>query len=100
MTTITSLDLRKNLDSIVTRVRAGESIRVTYRSKPAFVLQPEVSISNEPEPGSIAAMHAAMNMIREIDKVPRTSSLDPHKSFKDLYHEALDTDPKYQGRYE
>lgn len=41
MKTITAKELRLNLDKIVARARAGESIRVTYRNHTAFTIVPE-----------------------------------------------------------
>lgn len=41
MKTITAKELRLNMDKVVARARAGESIRVTYRNRPAFTIQPE-----------------------------------------------------------
>ena len=94
MKTITALALRDNLDEVVKRVRAGETIRVTYRSKPAFLLLPEGS-SSDPLPGSQAAMRSFVQQVKELDKVPRTSRLNPAQPLKQLYHEMLDADPKH-----
>ena len=44
MTTISAKELRDNLDSIVQRARNGEKIRVTYRGKAAFIIQPEPNL--------------------------------------------------------
>lgn len=97
MTTITAKDLRDNLDQIVQRVRRGETIRVTYRSLPAFRLEPDVPETSEPKPGSPKAMKKFLQLIEEVNQTHRQSSLDPHKSVKDQYHQLLDTDPKYHG---
>ena len=97
MKTISAKQLRDNLDSIVQRVRLGEAISVTYRSKPAFTLQP-VPISG-PQPGSKEAMIEFVKSINELNKTPRKSELDPTKSIKQLHHELLDADPKYKGDY-
>ncbi len=99
MKTIKAKDLRDNLDSIVKRVRQGESIRVTYRSKPAFTLQPDIPKRTGPEPGTPLAIEhfiqSAQNMRRNAEKVV----LDPKKSIKELYHEILENDPKYKLPY-
>ena len=100
MKTISAKDLRDNLDEIVKRARRGESIRVTYRSKVAFIIQPDGPIDSSPTPGSRAAMQNYVHEVREINKVPRKSELDPNKSIKELYHNMLDSDPKYDSKYE
>ena len=41
MTTITSLELRKNLDTYAKRAAKDENIRVTYRGKISFSLGPD-----------------------------------------------------------
>lgn len=48
-----------------------------------------------PKPGSKLAMHEAIRLIIEANKIPRKSLLDPNKSIKELYHEMLNNDPKY-----
>lgn len=98
MKTITAKDLRDNLDQIVKRARAGESIRVTHRSKVAFTIQPEIP-ADTLVPGSPAAMKEFVRLVREMNKIPRQSQLDPNKSIKELYHEMLDNDPKYKPPY-
>lgn len=100
MTTITAKELRDNLDQIVKRVRGGEPIRVTYRSKIAFVIQPDDSKNAFFEPGSQSAMKAYVRQVQRINKIPRKSELDPNKSIKDIYHHLLDNDSKYNGIYE
>lgn len=96
MNTITAKELRDNLDKVVKRVSDGESIRVTYRSKKAFLIQPDTSKDNVVIPGSQAAMKEYINQVREINKIPRVSELDSSKSIKELYHQTLDNDPKYK----
>lgn len=100
MQTITAKELRDNLGQYVQRARRGESIKVTYRSKPAFTLQADTPKSSNPEPGSPAAMREFIRLVHEMNKVPRVSTLDPTKSIKQLYHESLDADPKYRGVYD
>jgi prevent-host-death family protein len=98
MTTITALELRKNLDSIVRRVQAGERIKVTYRSKPAFTLEPEASNPDKPVPGSPEAMQNFLAKAKQHRNKIKASGIrfDPNKSVKELYHEMLDNDPKYK----
>ncbi|MEI7690090.1 MAG: type II toxin-antitoxin system prevent-host-death family antitoxin [bacterium] len=100
MKTITAKNLRDNLDEIVKRVSHGESIRVTYRSKAAFLIQPDSTEDISTRPGSQVAMQNFINQVREINKLPRSSVLNVNKPVKELYHELLDRDPKYTGSYE
>lgn len=79
MTTITAVELRKNFESILKRVMAGEDIRVTYRQQPAVRLTSDV-----PQGTHAAGLDVFLAAPR------RSSSLDPNKSFKQLYHEHLE----------
>ncbi len=97
MKTITAKQLRDNLDEVVKRVRSGEPLRVTYRSKAAFILQPDQPAGTI-EPGSVQAMKLFVLQVRELDSKPRPSVLDPHKPIKELYHQLLDADPKYKAK--
>jgi prevent-host-death family protein len=105
MQTITAKELRDNMDSVVRRVRAGERIRVTYRSKPAFTLEPQradaktKSALKKPEPGSPEAMQQFLQSVASHRRHIKKSVFDPNKSIKELYHEMLDNDPKYKPPY-
>lgn len=99
MTVITALELRNNLDAIVRRVQAGEQIKVTYRSKPAFTLEPDRSDSDKPEPGSPEAMKRFLQGTDRLRNSKRSSVFDPNKSTKELYHEMLNGDPNYKPPY-
>ncbi len=80
------------------RTNRGESIKVTYRSKPAFTLQPERS-SASLMPGSKEAMKRFVEETRKLRNSKKQSVFDPNKSTKELYHEMLDNDPKYKPPY-
>jgi antitoxin (DNA-binding transcriptional repressor) of toxin-antitoxin stability system len=43
MTTITAVDLRRDLDSIIKRASKGESIRVSYRGSNMVTIGPDTS---------------------------------------------------------
>ncbi len=96
MKTVTARELRENLDEIVQRVRGGETIRVTYRSKPAFILQPE-KLSESIVRGSEEAMKQFLNETIQLSKSKKRSSLNPKANIKELYHGMLDNDLKYQN---
>lgn len=99
MKTITAKELRNNLDKVVARARAGESIRVTYRSKPAFTIMPQKSAATSPQPGSPEAMQLFLKRVKARKKTTRTPVFDPNKPTKELYHAMLDNDPKYKTPY-
>jgi len=98
MNTITAKELRDNLDQIVKRVRRGESIKVTYRSKAAFTLQPEQP-SPSLLPGSVPAMKKFSVEVRKLRNSKKQPTFNPNKSTKELYNELLDNDPKYKPPY-
>ncbi|PIS08001.1 hypothetical protein COT78_00785 [Candidatus Berkelbacteria bacterium CG10_big_fil_rev_8_21_14_0_10_43_13] len=100
MKTITAKNLRDNLDEIVKRVGRGESIKVTYRSRSAFVIQPDYDGKVFEKPGSLSAMQAYVAKVREVNKTSRKSELDSAKSVKELYHNMLDNNPKYKSDHE
>ncbi|HUS25844.1 MAG TPA: hypothetical protein VMY99_00655 [Nevskiaceae bacterium] len=77
MQTITAKELRTNLDKVVARIRAGERIRVTYRSKPAFTLEPEPTDTNEPEPGSPEAIKRFVASTEDLRKQIKKHRLAP-----------------------
>ncbi len=79
MTTITAVELRNNLEALLRRVMAGEEIRVTYRGRPAVRLS-----SDTPKKTRMEGLDAFLAAPRKM------STLDPNKSFKELYHEHLD----------
>jgi antitoxin (DNA-binding transcriptional repressor) of toxin-antitoxin stability system len=99
MKTITAKDLRDNLDSVVKKVRLGEAIKVTYRSKPAFILQPDTIKNSGPEPGTPEAMERFIKSAENMRRGAKKTVFDPKKSIKELYHEMLDNDPKYKPPY-
>ncbi|MGB4796398.1 MAG: hypothetical protein WBP23_04140 [Candidatus Saccharimonadales bacterium] len=86
MTTITAVELRKNMGEIFRRVEKGEVFRVTYRDKVATVLS---------SPKKVAKKHR-MAGLDALDSSPRTPYFDPTKPLKDLYQDSLGE--KY-GRY-
>lgn len=100
MKTITAKNLRDNLSEIVKRIDNGESIRVTYRSKSAFMIQPDNTENTSVKPGSRAAMQSYTQQARALNKIPRQSELKSSTSIKELYHDMLDRNPKYQGNHE
>lgn len=96
MTTISAKELRQNLSEYLHRAMHGEEIEVIYRSRPAVRLQPALATTG-PAKGSAAAFLTTMAAL-EPQLAAHRPNLDPNKSIKELYHELLDSDPKYQGQ--
>ena len=85
MKTITAKELRTNLDSIIERVNAGEEIIVKHRFRKPIHLVSENQRNSKPQEKNELIGLAAL------DNAPRKEhSLDPNKSYKELYHERLD----------
>ena len=80
MTTITAVELRKNMADIFKKVAAGETVAVTYRGGQRFIISAEKQLKRKPMAGLDAFLAGPK----------RSSTLDKRKSFKELYHESLD----------
>ncbi len=79
MTTITAVELRNNLESIIKRVMAGEDVRVTYRNRPAVKISSDIKKANTQASGLDAFLAAPH----------KPSTLAQDNSYKQLYHEHL-----------
>ena len=100
MTTITTLDLRrKDIAALTALVDAVEKVQVTHRGKPVFKLVADRDSSHEPIPGSAEAKKLFVEETIRMRNSIKKSVFDPNKSIKELYHEMLDTDPKYKPPY-
>lgn len=80
MTTITAVELRKNMAEVFRRVASGEEIAVTYRGGQRFVIKQDEERKRRPMQG----------LQRLLEKTEAVSTLDKTKSIKELYHESLD----------
>ena len=91
------------MESVVRRVRTGERIQVTYRSRPAFTLEPQHQTkkikTDKPKAGSPEAMQQFLKSVASHRRTIKKSVFDPNRSIKELYHEMLDNDPKYKPPY-
>lgn len=88
MNTITAKELRDNLGAIAKRVEAGEQIRVSYRNKLAFRLEPLTAKADTRKP---------MSGLEAFLLAPKHPSVhDPDKSIKQIYHDLLDQ--KYRAK--
>lgn len=97
MLTISAKELRQNLSEYLKRAMRGEEIEIIYRSKPAIKLSPLSPDPDQPAKGSPSAFRAAMTALEPL-LASHTSTLDPTRSIKQLYHEQLDASPKYSPR--
>lgn len=95
MTSVTAKELRQNLSEYLDRMEAGEEIAVIRRSKIIGKMKP----NKGPEKGNGPAISAAIKRYHAYIKAAGiTFNADPNKSAKELYHEAMNNDPKY-ARY-
>ena len=81
MTTITAVELRNNLESIIKRAMAGENFRVTYRRGAAVKISADTPTGRQQYTDGLDAFLASPR---------KKSTLDPNKSFKKMYHEHLE----------
>lgn len=95
MTTVTAKQLRENLSEYLDRLAAGEEIAVIRHSEIIGKLKPIKKAKKGNGPAIIAAFKEYQDYIQ---KNNITFKSDPNKSIKQLYHEAMDNDPKY-ARY-
>jgi prevent-host-death family protein len=93
MATISAKELRLNLSKYLKRAMEGEEIEVIYRSKPAVKMQS----ATRHQAGNSNAVAAAMREYSRIVKSVPTPLIG-HEPVKELYHDMLDQDTKYQDR--
>lgn len=94
MTTVTAKESRENLSDIIDRVEAGEEVVVIRHSKPVMRLIPD-----SPSRSNVKMVVAGIERYYAyLDAAGINPLSDPDKSTKELYHEAVDDDPKY-ARY-
>lgn len=65
MTTITAVQLRKDLDKIIQRASKGESIRVTYRGRTTVTIGPD---HQKPVSNAAAILRKAKEISAQIPK--------------------------------
>ncbi len=94
MKTVTAKELRENLSDIINQVESGEEVVVIRRSRPAIRLVAERSVESN-IPAIVAATGRYLSSMKQSGI---TIKSDPNRSIKELYHEAMDNDPKY-ARY-
>lgn len=94
MKIIGAKELRLHLDEVLDRVLSGEEIVVKHRFKGPVRL---VAQHTQPRRGSSAAIAKTLEHLRP-ELAKHKSTLDPHKSIKELYDESLRSSKKY-GKY-
>jgi antitoxin (DNA-binding transcriptional repressor) of toxin-antitoxin stability system len=85
--TISTKEIRNDLEGFLKRLRNGQTIRVTYRSKPLVTVaaKEEADAFLAKDAGNPSAAQRSAKFIRSLPQ--RQVTFDPHKSFKDLYDE-------------
>jgi antitoxin (DNA-binding transcriptional repressor) of toxin-antitoxin stability system len=85
--TISTKEIRNDLEGFLKRLRNGQTIRVMYRSKPLVTLaaKEEADAFIAEDAGSLRAAQRSVKFIRNLPK--RQVTFDSQKNFKDLYDE-------------
>lgn len=87
VTTISTKEIRNDLEGFLRRLKNGQTIQVIYRSKPLVTLaaKDDTDAYLARDAGSSAAAKHSVNFVKNLP--PRRMLVDPHKSFKELYDE-------------
>ena len=86
-TTISTKEIRSDLEGFLMRLKRGQTIQVLYRSRPLVTLtaaaEKDKYLSTD-----AGTFQAGRRSVRFVQSLPeRKPTLDPHKSFKELYDE-------------
>jgi antitoxin (DNA-binding transcriptional repressor) of toxin-antitoxin stability system len=86
-TIISTKEIRNDLEGFLRKIRAGQTFKVMYRSKPIVTVAAKEE--NDPylskDAGTPAAARRSMDIARRLSS--GQTKLDPNKSFKELYNE-------------
>lgn len=87
MKTISTKEIRNDLKGFLTSLKNGQTIRVIHRSKPlvTLVAKADEDAYEAPDAGTHAAAKRSIALAKKLSE--RSTTLDPHKSFKQLYEE-------------
>lgn len=85
--TISTKEIRNDLEGFLQKLKQGQTFQVIYRSKPlvTVVAKEDVDTYLAPDAGTPAAGRRSVHFVRQLPHRPRV--FDPNKSFKDLYDE-------------
>jgi len=86
MKTISTKEIRNDLEGFLKSLKHGQTIQVMYRSKPLVTLaaqQAQDAYLTENAGTPKAALHS-INFVKNL--ADRKPSFDSHKSFKELYN--------------
>ena len=87
-TTISTKEIRNDLEGFLKKLKNGETIQVMYRSKPLVTLAAKDGADAylSEDAGSQAAAKRNVSFVKSLPDRPTV--LDPNKSFKELYNES------------
>ncbi len=87
--TISTKEIRNDLEGFLKRLRNGQTIQVMYRSKPLVTImaKEEKDAYLAEDAGTPAAANRSVSYVRSLPM--RRPVFDPNKSFKQLYDETL-----------
>lgn len=85
--TISTKEIRDDLEGFLKRLKGGQTIQVMYRSRPLVTLtaQIEQDAYEASDAGTPAAIRRSVRLAQSLDH--RQPVLDPDKSFIELYEE-------------
>lgn len=86
--TISTKEIRDDLEGFLKRLKHGQTIQVMFRSKPLVTVAAlqETDPYLAPGAGTPAAARHSVELARKLAK--RSPTFDPDTSFKDLYKES------------
>lgn len=85
--TISTKEIRNDLEGFLRRLKNGQTIQVMYRSKPLVTLtsKEESDAYTTEDAGTVTAAKRNVAFVRSLPK--RKVNFEPNKSFKELYNE-------------
>lgn len=85
--TISTKEIRNDLEGFLRKLKHGQTIQVMYRSKPIVTLaaQPGHDSFLTLDAGTHKAASRSVAFVKSL--ADRAPSFDPHKSFKELYND-------------
>jgi len=87
MKIISTKEIRNDLEGFLKELKSGQTFQVIYRSKPLVTLAAKEPVDEytAKDAGTPAAAKRSIEFVKRLP--PRKPTLDPNKSFKELYEE-------------
>ena len=87
-TTISTKEIRNDLEGFLRMLKNGQTVQVMYRSKPLVTVAAKDDIDPylSPDAGKPTAAKRSVQFVKNLPK--RQPTFDPDQSFKDLYDQS------------